>query len=615
MMDAENKTKEQLQEELKRLYERVARMERLVSEHQQMAEALRKSEASLEAAQRIAHIGNWDWNIESNELHWSDEIYRIFSLSPGEFGATYEAFLGSVHPDDLEFVKKSVHEALHEKKPYSIYHRILRPDGEERIVHEQAEVLWDTSSEPIRMIGTVQDITDFKRTEERLDYLSHYDGLTRLPNRVLFFDRLQQELARAHWRNRHVAVLFLNLDRFRLFNDTLGHMAGDQLIRSVAEILSRCVREGDTVARLNGDEFALILEDVSQEHDVPKIAQKILQALSTPFIANDREIFITASIGISIHPTDGKDADTLVKNADAALHRAKEQGKNTYQLYSPIMNTRAFERLGMETSLRHALEREEFVLFYQPQIDLQSGKIFGMEALIRWKHPELGVAPPDNFIPILEETGLILPVGEWVLRTACTQNRIWRNAGFPEMRVAVNLSPIQFKQQDLIEVLTRILQETRLEPSGLELELTESTLMNYTEVTVATMRAWSSMGIRLTLDDFGTGYSSLIYLKRFPIDTLKIDRSFVQDVVTNPEDGAIAGAIIALAHSLKLNVIAEGVETEEQIQFLRSHHCLLMQGYYFSRPLPAPEITRLLQTGHDPTRWRNLLRNNCPTPT
>ncbi|MBI4716111.1 MAG: EAL domain-containing protein [Nitrospirae bacterium] len=596
-MNLQAKTREELQEEVQRLYERVSRLEEMVSEHREMAEALRLSEAGLAAAQRISHLGNWDWDIRTDALRWSDEIYRIFGLSPREFGATYEAFLHSVHPDDRESVVRAVNEALHERKPYGIDHRVVRPDGTERIVHEQAEVTYDAEGKPVRMIGTVQDITDFRRTEERLNHLAHFDGLTHLPNRTLFFDRLRQELSRAHWRNRLVAVLLLNIDQFRLINDTLGHDAGDLLIQEVAKRLAQVLREGDTVARLGGDEFALILEDVHQEYDIPKVAQKILDTLAAPFVINGREIFFTASIGIGIHPNDGDEAEILVKNTHTALHQAKELGRNNYRLYSPAMNARAFERLVMETCLRRALERDEFLLMYQPQLDLRTGAVLGVEALLRWRHPEMGVVPPGTFISILEETGLIVPVGEWVLRAACAQGKAWREGGFPNFRMAVNLSPLQFKQPDLVETVSRSLRETGMNPGGLELELTESVLMQYTESTVATLRAWNAQGVHLALDDFGTGFSSLSYLKRFAIDSLKIDRSFVQDVTTNPEDAIIVKGIIALAHNLRIQVVAEGVETAEQMAFLREHGCDQMQGYHFSPAVPADEITRLLKEG------------------
>ena len=431
-----------------------------------------------------------------------------------------------------------------------------------------------------------------KRAEERLSYLAHHDALTNLPNRMLFIDRLGQALSRAPWHKRLAAVLFLDLDHFKRINDTLGHTMGDLLLKEVAKRLAQCSRQGDTVARMGGDEFTIILADIAHAQDVPKVAQKIIDIFSKRFVVGDHEIFITTSVGISLYPDDGEDPEALLKNADAAMYRAKEIGRNTYQYFSIDMNTKASERLALETDLRHALEREEFLVHYQPQVDLNTGQIIGMEALVRWQHPDLGLVPPAKFIPLAEDTGLIAPIGEWVLRTACAQNKAWQTAGLPPIRVGVNLSARQFQCQNLVEMIVRILKETGLDPTYLELELTESVLMQNTEAIIATLCELDAMGINISIDDFGTGYSSLSYLKRFPINRLKIDQSFVRDITTDPDDAAIVTAIITLAHSLKLKVIAEAVETEEQLAFLRSLNCDEMQGYLFSRPLPMDEATK-----------------------
>ncbi len=431
--------------------------------------------------------------------------------------------------------------------------------------------------------------TALRQSEERLQHLVHYDPLTQLPNRVLFLDRLNQALARARWHKRLVAVLFLDLDRFKVINDTVGHPIGDRVLRAIAERLSRTVREGDTVARLGGDEFAVALADLAEVSDVPRVTEKIIAALGPPVVIDEREYFVTASIGVSLHPEDGDNAEMLLRNADIAMYRAKETGKNNFQFYSPTMNAEAPRRLTLETDLRRALERREFLLHYQPKVDLASGWITGTEALLRWQHPKQGLISPLDFIPLLEETGLIVPVGRWVLHSACVQNKSWQEAGHAPLRVAVNLSARQFKQTGLVEMVEEVLAETGLDPRYLELELTESILLEHTEESLATLRRIHDMGIHLALDDFGTGYSSLSYLKRFPIDSLKIDRSFIRDVTTNPDDATIAQTVIAMAHSLRMTAVAEGVETEEQLAFLRSHQCDQMQGYYFSRPLP-PEL-------------------------
>jgi diguanylate cyclase (GGDEF)-like protein len=389
-------------------------------------------------------------------------------------------------------------------------------------------------------------------------------------------------------------VLHLDLDRFKVINDTVGHPIGDRVLKVIAERLNAAVRKGDTVARLGGDEFVVALADLAEVHDVPRVAEKLIAALHPPVVIDGREYFVTASIGVSLHPWDGDDAETLLRNADVAMYRAKEKGKNNFQFYSPAMNAEAPRRLAIETDLRRALERREFLLHYQPKVDLATGRVAGMEALLRWQHPKQGLISPLDFIPLLEETGLIVPVGEWVLRSACAQNRSWQEAGLAPLRVAVNLSARQFKQPGLVEMVGEVLAEVGLDPGLLELELTESILLEHTEESLATLRRFHDMGIHLALDDFGTGYSSLSYLKRFPIDSLKIDRSFIHDVTTNPDDATIARTVIAMAHNLRMTAVAEGVETREQLEFLRSHECDQMQGYYFSRPLAAEAFAQLL---------------------
>ncbi len=559
---------------------------------------LRESEASLANAQRIAHLGNWDWNIVTNELRWSDEIYRIFGLTPQQFGVTYESFLNSVHADDRQLVVEAVNKALYEKQPYSIDHRIVRPDGTERIVHEQAEITFDETEKAIRMIGTVQDITEHRRAIERLNYLANYDTLTGLPNRVLLQDRLNLAMLDADRRDRIVAVMFLDLDRFKIINDTLGHDVGDALLKSVAERLTTCVRAGDAISRLGGDEFTIILANVAHVDDVARVAQKIIDSFTPPFNIAGRELFMSTSIGITLYPFDDNKLDSLLRNADAAMYHAKEMGRNTFQFYTAELNRRTAKRLRLETALRHALERNELLLHYQPQVNLKTGKIIGAEALLRWQHPEMGLIPPLDFIPLAEETGLIIPIGEWVLRTACRQAQAWHREGFPRFQVAVNLSGRQLQHLDLAKLVKKVLKESGLDPRYLDLELTESLLMHNTGDTLTAMEELHTHGVAFSMDDFGTGYSSLSYLKRFPIDTLKIDQSFVRDIPTDPDDAAIAQAIIAMAHSLGIKVIAEGVETVKQLAFLRVNKCDGMQGYYYSKPVLADKMTGLLQKNH-----------------
>lgn len=494
---------------------------------------------------------------------------------------TRESFTELIQPLYLGEQEQIVFQTHHRRKDGSLYPVEVRL----QLSHEES---------PPVFVAIIQDISERIQNEEQLQYLAHHDALTTLPNRVLFTDRLDQSLARAHWHERAVAVLFLDLDRFKVINDTLGHDIGDRALQALSERLQDCIREGDTVARLGGDEFAIVLEDVATADDVAPTARKILDVLSQPFLLDKHEFILTTSIGISLFPIDGKDTQTLLKHADIAMYRAKELGRNTYQFYSADMSAKAFERLNLEINLRHALEREEFVLYYQPQQNLADGRIFGVEALIRWQHPDLGLISPADFVPLLEETGLIIPVGEWVLHTACLQARAWNDSGLKPLRMSVNLSGRQTNNSNFIATVEQVLKDSKLDPALLELEMTESILMHNVQTTIKTLATISEMGIRLAIDDFGTGYSSLSYLKRFPIDTLKIDRSFIHDLTQDPDDATLVEAIIAMGRALNLNIIAEGVETEEQVEFLHAHNCDNIQGFLFSQPLPAKEITTLL---------------------
>ena len=446
------------------------------------------------------------------------------------------------------------------------------------------------------LASIMRDISERKQFESQITHITHFDALTGLPNRLLFLDRLGLAIAHAHRAAEMVGVMFIDLDRFKNINDTLGHAAGDLLLREVAARLQQCVNEGDTVARFGADEFVVILPSLVQAEDTVTVAQKISSALMPPFLLQERAIFITASIGIAVYPDDDLTADGLVKDADAAMYQAKNQGRNSYHFYTPDLNHRALERLALENSLRQALERGELELHYQPRVSLETGLITGIEALLRWNHPELGMVSPAQFIPIAEDTGLIVPIGEWVLHTACTQNKAWQDAGIAPINVAVNLSVRQFTEAGLLEAVDEALKKSGLDAHHLELELTESLLMQDNDNTATIINGFKRRGLLVAMDDFGTGFSSLSYLKRFPIDQLKIDQSFVRDISTDPNDAAIVTAIIAMAHSLNIMVVAEGVETAEQLAFLRSRQCEEMQGYYFSRPLPASELEALLRS-------------------
>jgi diguanylate cyclase (GGDEF)-like protein/PAS domain S-box-containing protein len=450
--------------------------------------------------------------------------------------------------------------------------------------------------EPTIIYMVAMDLTSHKQYEARLEYQANYDALTGLANRNRLHDRLRQAIVSAQRYGHQIAVAFIDLDHFKFINDSLGHHIGDQLLKAVAARLKSCMRENDTVARHGGDEFVVVI-DHSAEKVISMLMPKILASVAEPVMVDERELQVTCSIGFSLYPMDGLDADTLLKNADAAMYRAKEQGRNNVQFYTHELNQKIRKRLVMESILRHALARGEFFLHYQPQVALQTGCVIGVEALIRWNHASEGVIAPSDFIPLAEELGLIVPIGEWVLRTACAQMKAWQQAGLPKISVAVNLSARQFRQRDLAGGIARVLQETGLDPCYLDIELTESMVMHDVELAVATLGKLKAMGIKLSIDDFGTGYSSLSYLKRFPISVLKIDQSFVRDITCDANDAAIARSIIALAHSLKLQVIAEGVETEGQLKYLGLHGCDAIQGYYFSRPLSAEACEQMLLQG------------------
>lgn len=468
----------------------------------------------------------------------------------------------------------------------------VREDGERFPVEVVAgHMVWQ--GQPTAQI-IVRDIVERKQAEEQLRVLAYHDPLTGLPNRSLFHTLLNQALAQARRAQRTGAVIFIDLDHFKNINDSLGHALGDLLLRHAAARLSGCLRESDTVARLGGDEFTVLLGEISQVADAVTVAKKILDVMAAPFDLGGQEAFVTASLGISVFPGDGDDLQTLLKNADTALYRAKEQGRSGYAFYTADMNAEALRRLKLENSLRRALERQEFMVYYQPRIALDTGRVIGVEALLRWQHPEMGLVPPAQFISLAEETGLIVPIGEWVLRAACAQAKAWQAAGFPSLRLSVNLSGRQLRQPDVVAMVAGALKDTGLDPGRLELELTESILMQDAADTIAKLQGLKGLGVQLAIDDFGTGYSSLEYLSRFPIDHLKIDRSFVRDISSIADDGTIVRAIIAMAHSLKLKVTAEGVETAEQLGFLRTYRCDETQGYYFGAPAPPDQFVKML---------------------
>lgn len=458
-----------------------------------------------------------------------------------------------------------------------------------------------------RVFVIISNISDYKQAAEKIKHLALHDTLTDLPNQYLFNDRLMQAIAHAEREKQLLAVLFIDIDNFKHINDTVGRRAGDQLLQGIAKRLMIGMRRTDSVARastedsehmvarLGGDEFTVLLADIKNIQDPATVAQRILSLLSKPFVIGAQEVFITASLGIAVYPFDGKDADTLLINADVAMYQAKNYGRNNYQYYSESMNNIRVERFKVGNKLRKALDQNEFMLFYQPQIDISTGKIIGVEALIRWLQPDLILIKPGEFIPLAEETGLIIPIGDWVLRTACAENIAWQKEGLQPIRMTVNVSSIQFRQDNFVETVSGILGETGLDPQYLQLELTEGTIMQDSQNTIKKLRSLQSMGIQVAIDDFGTGYSSLNYLKRFPLSTLKIDYSFVRDIVTSPTDQAIVNAIVSLAHNFNLKVIAEGVEKRKQLSFLRECGCEGAQGYLICPPVNTVVLAEFIR--------------------
>ncbi len=506
-------------------------------------------------------------------------------------------------PDDTCPLRETLESGQHA----SAEHVHFCKDGEKKYVEVITSPIKDEQDTVIQVVHIQRDITRRKKAEEQIRSLAYYDRLTGLPNRTFYIELLSRALIHAERYKRKMATLFVDLDAFKRINDTLGHDAGDQLLQEVSTRLVRCMRKSDYIARsdkeeaqdivsrLGGDEFIVLLDELRRLEDAAIAANRILADLSQPFMLGGQEVFITASIGISLYPSDGTDADALLKAADIAMYHAKNQGKNNYQYYAQSMTAATLERLHLENELHRAIDREEFLLYYQPKLDAKSRKVGGIEALIRWKHPSRGMISPVEFIPLAEESGMIVPIGSWVLSAACEQYSAWRATGHPFVCISVNLSNRQFGHKDLVETVTRALKGSEMDPSHLEMEITESTVMQNPEKSIATLRQFKDMGIRISIDDFGTGYSSLNYLRRIPFDSLKIDRSFVMNINTSPDDAAIVRAIIAMAHSLKLKVVAEGVETEEQFAFLRELECDEVQGYLFSKPLPAEECIRFIE--------------------
>jgi diguanylate cyclase (GGDEF)-like protein len=567
--------------------------------------ALGQSQRSLARAQRIARLGSWDWNPYTSELRWSEEARRILGTEGDERPATWEGFWRSVHPADRDRVRSEMRESMRGAHSFRVNHRIVIADGSVRHVDLQGEVAADGPEAGAWISGTIQDVTEQAHVQARIQYLASYDNLTGLANRRLFRDQLERALASARTKEHMLGVLFMDLDRFKRVNDTLGHGAGDQLLQVVAERLRAHVRGSDLVGRIDvdelpaisrvgGDEFTVLLSKLDQPEDAGDVARRILRALPDPIDLGGHSVSVSASIGIAVFPVDGDDVETLVKHADAAMYAAKEQGRNNYQFFSRKINASALRRLSLESHLRDAIARNQLALYYQPRLDLRTGNVCAVEGLLRWTHPELGTVSPREFIPLAEESGLIVAIGDWVIRAACNQGRAWQDAGFEPIPISVNVSPRQFHDSDLRGLIGRHLRETGLLPRYLEVELTEHLLLQDDEDTALVLRDLRAMGVTISLDDFGTGYSSLSYLARFPLDTLKMDRCFVRDIDSDPAAAGVAKAVIGIGHSLGARVVAEGVDTFEQERFLREHGCDELQGFLLSGALPADEVVRFL---------------------
>ncbi len=570
-------------------------------------QALQENEAKLLETHQIANLGHWEWDIRQNKADWSEQVYRILGLTPDSCNASYSAFLQAVHPDDRALFNRTIGHAVERGESYILEHRVVLPDGKERNIISQGKVLLGISGKVVRLRNVAQDVTQRKLSEQRMFQLAYYDNLTGLPNREMFKEYTNRMLAAARRDGTQAAVLLLDLDRFKRINDSLGHSLGDELLKEMAMRIKTCVRQSDlpaklqssddlpySLARPGGDEFMLLIRGLERTDDVTNFAQRLLVELSRPLQLRQQEIFISASIGIALYPSDGEQQDALLSNADAALGHAKEAGGGCFRFYSKEMNQWANQRISLEARLNRAIENNEFELFYQPQISLGSGQIVGFEALLRWTSEGGTLIPPNEFIPIAEESGLILEIGAWVLKRACQQLMSWQNQGYAPIPVAVNLSARQFTDGQLVNKIVDELSNAQLSPELLELELTERVIMRDVVENRIKLQALKDIGVKLSVDDFGTGYSSMSYLKRFPLDVLKIDRSFIMDLGIDSNDESIIRAIVALSKGLGLVTIAEGVETEQQRELLTSIGCDRMQGYLFSRPVPAKQAETFL---------------------
>ena len=567
-----------------------------ITENKLSEKNLRISEERYRLAVEGANDGLWDLNFITKETYISPRCKSMLGYEDNEIVNEWDQWRKLMHPEDISSSIKAVSEHLNKRTDYyEVETRLRTKEGNYKWVLSRGKAVWDKSGKPIRLAGSNADISMRKDAEAVIKKMAYYDGLTGLPNRALIEHKTCFELLKAEENNNKLALIYMDVDNFKTVNDTLGHIEGNELLKIIGGLLRNIVGDLGSVARLGGDEFVFLLPSFNSVERVCDFASEIINIINKPLTISNKEFHLTASVGIAIYPDDGKDFNRLMKSADIAMYHAKGHGKNRCEFFTKEMNVRIIEKLELEDSLRSAIKNNEFKVFYQPQINMETGKIDGMEALVRWEHPEKSIIPPIKFIPLAEDTGLIIPIGNIVLYEACTQNKRWQDAGYTPLRVAVNLSAKQFQQEDLVEIIKKILEETGLEPQWLELEITESILMKNLEFSIHMLNKLRTMGIHVSLDDFGTGYSSLNYLKLLPIDTLKIDKSFMDNITIDAKDEIIAKAIIELAHKMGLEVIAEGVEYDEQFNFLKQHKCDKVQGYLFSKPVPSEEFEQLLK--------------------
>jgi diguanylate cyclase (GGDEF)-like protein len=563
---------------------------------------LSKREEELRLAQKIAHLGSWDWTIADNVMQWSEEVFNLLQVDQGRFKGHIQDFYHAFAEKEAETLRQVITHSLQSASPFQLQLPLQHQDGIQHVLIFRGEMVLK-GLEVVRVQGTIQDISERQRIEEQVRLLSYYDTLTGLPNRSLFKEVLSQAMSYCDRYQAVISALFISIDRFKRINETLGPNVGDRLLKQFTERLVSLVRDCDFVAmsadydlsdalvsRLGGNEFTVLLNHIQDTRDSVKVTNRIFQQMAESFQIDTHEIFLGVHIGIVAYPGDGEDQDTIIKNGEFAMSVAREQGQNTYQFFSNSLNVAAFHKLSMENSLCRAIERNELILHYQPKVNMREQRVVGCEALIRWQHPEFGLVPPTQFIPIAEDSGLIIPISQWVVETACQQMQAWQQQGLTDISMAINVSAHQFRQHGFVRQVEDILNQLSLPARCIKLELTESILLHGIEEALITLREFKRMGVQISIDDFGTGYSSLAYLRKLPISELKVDRSFIRDIPHNEEDMAITGAILALAKSLAIEVVAEGVEHEEQAEFLLAHDCAIAQGFKYSKPIAAAEF-------------------------